>query len=134
MTLLQSKGARQFMKFCLVGLVNTAINYSFFLALYRLFGVPYTAAAVVGFMLGAFSGFFLNKNWTFRAHDLAVGRGLLMYLAAQVLSLGGHMSALLLCTEILGVMPELSNLFGIVVSTFINFSLSKFIVFGKRAQ
>ena len=132
MTFLRSESAGQFVRFCLVGLLNTAINYSLFLALYRLFGMPYAAAAVAGFLAGAFSGFFLNRRWTFRAHEVATGKGLLMYLAVQIFSLGGHMTTLLFCTELLGVIPELSNLLGIGVSTFINFSLSKFVVFGKR--
>ena len=133
MTFLRSESADQFVKFCLVGIVNTAVNYSMFLVLYRINEIPYVAAATAGFMLGAFSGFFLNRSWTFRAHELAAGKGLLMYLAAQVLSLGGHMATLLSCTELLGAAPELSNVLGICVSTFINFSLSKFFVFGKRA-
>jgi putative flippase GtrA len=134
MFLLRSEGSLQFIRFCQVGLANTAINYSIFLVMYRLLGAPYVAAAVSGFMLGAFSGFFLHRSWTFRAHESALGRGLLMYLVVQVISLGGHMASLLFCVELLGTSPELSNLFGIAVSTAINFLLSKHVVFRRCSR
>ncbi|MHB1537075.1 MAG: GtrA family protein [Solirubrobacteraceae bacterium] len=58
----------QFMKFGVVGVLNTLLTFIAFTILTKGFGVWYVAASAVGFAVGAGNGFLLNRRWTFRDH------------------------------------------------------------------
>ena len=53
----------QFLRFCTVGLVNTAVDFTIFFIL-NLGGVPYLIAQVLS--AGVVNSFFLNRKWTFQ--------------------------------------------------------------------
>jgi putative flippase GtrA len=58
----------QFLKFGVVGLMNTTLTFVTFTILVKAFGVWYVAASAVGFAVGACNGFLINRSWTFRGH------------------------------------------------------------------
>jgi putative flippase GtrA len=93
--------AKQFCKFALVGLTNTAISVAVFdlLSAARL---PYAPAAAIAFLAGAVNGYIWNRRWTFQAIDSTRAR--LAYLCVQVLGLGATslLAALLGPVEALG--------------------------------
>jgi putative flippase GtrA len=68
--------ARQFLRFALVGVGNTALSWLVFLALAGV-GTPSPAAAALAFAAGAANGYLWNSRWTFG------GRGPLRYLLVQ---------------------------------------------------
>lgn len=55
----------QLVRFALVGVVNTATYYCFYLSFLAL-GLPYVAAHVVAFLLSMTGSFFLNCHVTYR--------------------------------------------------------------------
>lgn len=55
----------QIVRFALVGVVNTATYYGFYLSFLAL-GLPYVAAHVVAFLLSMTGSFFLNCRFTYR--------------------------------------------------------------------
>lgn len=55
----------QFLRFCTVGLANTAVDFSVFIIL-TLGGVPYLLAQVISYSAGTANSFFLNRKWTFQ--------------------------------------------------------------------
>ncbi len=59
----------QFLKFGVVGLMNTTLTFVTFTILVKVFGVWYVAASAVGFAVGACNGFLINRSWTFRGHS-----------------------------------------------------------------
>ncbi len=60
----------EFVKFALVGLLNTGVDVVIFFALTWL-GVMYLAAQVVSYSCGAANSYLLNKLWTFRSCGLS---------------------------------------------------------------
>jgi putative flippase GtrA len=52
-------------RFCLVGVTNTAVTLGAYSVALRL-AVPYLPAGVLAYVLGAANGFVLNRAWTFR--------------------------------------------------------------------
>jgi putative flippase GtrA len=58
----------QFVKFGIVGISNTLVNFAVYTVLLKVFDVWYLAAAAIGFGLGAVNGFLLNRRWTFEGH------------------------------------------------------------------
>jgi len=55
----------QFLRFCTVGLGNTAIDFTAFFLL-TLGGVPYLLAQVLAYSAGVLNSYLLNRKWTFR--------------------------------------------------------------------
>ncbi len=73
----QSDPYRQFVRFLVVGLSNTALSF----VAYRLllvFSTPYVVAAPLAFAVGVLNGYILNRRWTFAAADTTRSR--LLYL------------------------------------------------------
>lgn len=53
------------MRFCTVGLGNTAVDFTVFVFL-TLGGVPYLPAQVAAYAAGVTNSYFFNRRWTFR--------------------------------------------------------------------
>jgi putative flippase GtrA len=73
--------ARELARFVLVGVSNTLLSFSLYVALLSV-AVPYVPAAVISFGAGALNGYVLNRRWTFAAPDSRVAR--LRYLVVQL--------------------------------------------------
>jgi putative flippase GtrA len=63
------------LRFCIVGATNTAISLIVFVALVAL-GCPAPAASAIGFLVGAFNSYQLNRRWTFAGLERARAAGL----------------------------------------------------------
>jgi putative flippase GtrA len=53
-------------KFCIVGVSNTAVDVGTFSVLVYIFSVPAVAAHVIGFSVGGLNSYVLNSIYTFR--------------------------------------------------------------------
>lgn len=58
------KGVTQFLRFCIVGGMNTTVDFAAFFLLHFI-GVPYTIAQVLSYSCGTANSFFFNRKWTF---------------------------------------------------------------------
>jgi len=118
----------KFIRFLIVGVFNTSINFSIFSLLLIYFKFVYFIAGAIGFFSGAISGFILNKFWTFKS-SVSIKTGLLKYLLVQLLCLVAHISTQIGVTEFVGVPELFSQIFGIFITTFMNFYLINKLVF-----
>jgi putative flippase GtrA len=89
---------RQFARFLLVGLGNTAISFVAYRLLLAL-GTPYVIAAALGFLAGAVNGYVFNRRWTFAARDSARAR--VVYVSVQ--AVGAASTSLLVLLLVGGV-------------------------------
>jgi len=121
---------QEFGKFIMVGVLNTVINYGVFILLFIAFNLIYFVAGAIGFLSGSVSGFFLNRLWTFKS-KIPIARGFLKYFFIQLFCLGAHIITQISVTKILGVPEIYSQLAGIMLTTFLNFFISRAIVFKK---
>ena len=62
----QSEIFRQFVKFCLVGIINTAIDYLVYLGLTRGIDLYFLYANIIAILVAMTFSFIFNKYWTFR--------------------------------------------------------------------
>ncbi len=62
----QNLHARQFVKFVLVGIATTALNFTIYAGLLY-FGVHYLPAATIAFLIATLNSYTFNRSWTFRA-------------------------------------------------------------------
>lgn len=55
----------QFMRFCTVGVGNTAVDFAAFFIL-NLGGAPYLLAQIISYSIGVLNSYIFNRRWTFR--------------------------------------------------------------------
>jgi putative flippase GtrA len=119
---------KQFLKFIVIGVFSTIINYACFYALMKFFSLNYLLASATGFIAGTLAGYGLNKSWTFgvsNSQDKYIFKYFLVYCISLILSvivLKGLVSLLLM-------KPELANVIVIGMTTCTNFLGVKFLVF-----
>jgi putative flippase GtrA len=76
---------RQFGRFLVVGVGNTAVSFVVY-RLLLLVDTPYALAAPLAFAAGAVNGYFFNRRWTFAARDTTRAR--VVYVLVQAAGAG----------------------------------------------
>jgi putative flippase GtrA len=122
---------KQFLKFCLVGLESTVLNYLFFLILLYFFAVNYTLSFAVGFIAGTLFGFVFNKLWSFQSErDSSKEIGL--YILVYVFSLFLGILFLRFFVDSMHISPVVANLPVLILTTLINFFGTKILAFKNK--
>jgi putative flippase GtrA len=122
----------QFVKFGIVGISNTLLNFAVYTLLLKVFDVWYLAAAAIGFAIGATNGFLLNRRWTFDGH---VGDALtpVRWAIVQSCGLGLNEVLLFLWVGVVGVGELLGQALAIVVVTTVTFLVNRAWTFRMHA-
>lgn len=120
---------KQFIRFSLVGCVGVSIQYSTFYLLYKVFSVYYLIASALGCIIGAFIVFLLNRRWTFNIKQGKAVRQLALFFILMALSIAINCIAIYFFTDIVHIIPEISQIIAMAITTLFNFTGSKFWVF-----
>lgn len=126
------EAARQFIRFCLVGLLNTAVTYFSFLLLFKCLRVPLYASNAISYVLGLINSFFFNKKWTFGSAGFKA-KELALFIAVFLVSYGIQF-AFFAFMHHLHWREEIAQLLGMVVYTGIGFVGNKFFTFKEGPQ
>jgi len=122
----------QFVRFCVVGLSNTALSLVVFVIAVSA-GVPYLAASCAAFAAGAINGYTFNRVWTFKAGSFRA-QGLARYGAVQGLGLGLNVGLLAALVEVLNLPSIPAQAVVLPVISVITFALNRRWTFGRSAQ
>ncbi len=125
------RGMRQLIKFGMVGVVNTAIDFSLYLLLTRAFFIFELLANALAMLVAMSFSFFANKRFTFRNHVADHGRQMLKFVAVQGIGfvLGNGTFYLVLQ---LGVFDIYAKICGAIVFTSWNFLAQKYWAFKEK--
>jgi putative flippase GtrA len=123
----------QFMRFCVVGTINTGVDFVVYILLTRLsdfWMANLVYAAVLSYSCGAVSSFILNNFWTFR-RDAGQLRGKVVKFL--VVTAGGLLlnAAILHILVGLGVYDIIAKVFATVCVIAWNFTLFKYWAFKR---
>lgn len=118
-----------FLKFSLVGALNTGVDYGVFLLLFHLFALPYLVAHIVSYSCGVVNSYLWNKFWTFRVTGRFTTREALVFLLVNLAALLLAGLTLGLFVEILKFSETAGKVCAIPVSLLINFLGNRFFVF-----
>ena len=91
----------EFIKFALVGVLNTGVDVAIFFLLTWI-GIPYVAAQAVSYSCGAANSYLFNKVWTFRSSGLSYAE-IVRFTAVNLLSLGISIAVLSLLHSTAGL-------------------------------
>ncbi len=120
--------AMQMIKFCAVGLINTAITLLTIYFLYQFCHINYIAANMIGFLLGFINSFFMNKHWTFNSDGTVLTESL-FFIIVFIISYLIQLKCYLLFNETFKMTAPISQLIAMVVYTAVNFLGNKIITF-----
>lgn len=63
---------KTFLKFIIVGIVNTAVGAGVMFALYNVFHCSYWISSIMNYVVGSIVSFFLNKYFTFKSNTFSL--------------------------------------------------------------
>jgi putative flippase GtrA len=115
----------QFIKFAIVGVLNSAIQYLVFLFLYSLGGTQYLLASIIGYVAGMINSYILNRKWTFGSRNQQLLTELGRFVAVNLISLGVNLGLLYLLVSTGVMVPQWAQVVAIAGSTLVNFVLNK---------
>ena len=125
-----SISVRQFVKFGLVGILNTIITISIIFVFMKLLNISYIISNVVGYLFGFINSFILNKIWTF-ASKKSIGRESFLFVVIFVVCYSLQLILLIILKEKLQIKPEYAQIISIIFYSILNFTGNKFITFRK---
>ena len=115
------KTGLQFLKFALIGILNTGIHYSVFLFLLRIVGVYFLAASAVGYCCGLINSYIFNKLWTFKARGTRKHLEFMKFVLVNIVALGANIISLKGFVSYLSLSPETGQVLAIAFSLIANF-------------
>ena len=122
----------RFLKFSLIGLISTIINYLIFYILFIFFNIFYVFSSIVGYVIGLILGYYFNKKYTFSNKILAGKSYIVKYTFCQILGLISQQIVLISLVEILLIDPIYSNIISIVFAAIVSFLLIENFVFEEN--
>jgi putative flippase GtrA len=123
-----------FVRFSLVGALNTLIDFLVFFLLNHGLGVFYLWAQIASYSCGVFNSFLFNKYWTFRKRRTPFGNELVKFLIVNFLSLVVSVVILYSLNTFFHFDVILSKLITTFSGVTFNFVGSKFWVFNPNAK
>jgi putative flippase GtrA len=120
--------------YALVGVVNTTVDYTIFLAAHAVFDLSLVAANILSWVVAVSGSYVLNSTVTFAAES---GRKLrwpayFTFVASGIAGWLVNTATLLVAAEVLLLPVWLAKLLAIMASFTVNFSMSHFVVFRVR--
>ncbi|MBU0731576.1 GtrA family protein [Patescibacteria group bacterium] len=124
----------QFIRFALIGILNTGIDYVIYLVLTRYvewFDENKVVATSIAFIVAATNSYFLNKIWTFRDKSRQVGRQYIKFFAVSLVGFG--LNAIIFYFLLrLGLFDIFAKILTTGVVLFWNFLANKFWTFKQK--
>ena len=122
----------QFIKFSLVGLLNTAIHYGIFYVTYQYMGLYHLLASTVGFCFAVTNSYIINKYWTFKTRGSKKRREFAKFVIVNLITLSINLGSMALLVERFGIDPRVAQLASIGLTLCINFLGNKFWTFQAK--
>lgn len=118
---------KEFLKFGIVGVINTCIHLAVLFILVNYFSVWYILASFLAFLIAVTNSFIWNTLWTFnkKIHEKTVLRFGKFFSLSAITALS-NLFFLYLFTEFFGIYYMISQIIAIALTLMINFIGNKF--------
>ncbi len=123
------KTGKQFIKFGIVGVLNTGVQFAVFVLLFRWLNLPMLIGSGLGYLAGIVNSYFINRFWTFEVKGKRDKREFFRFFMVNIVSMGVNLGSLKLLVEQGSLLPELAQVFAIGSSLVVNFIGNKFWTF-----
>lgn len=126
-----NESQKQFVKYGLVGVMNTGITWLAMLVLMNLFHVSHMIANPIGYILGLINSFIMNKSWTFKSTGPVKKESYMFFAVFIVCFFIQYLLSNILLIETLGIEKNIAQLPGMVVYTVLGYFGNKLLTFKK---
>lgn len=124
----------QFVKFNIVGLSNTAVDFVVYFLLTKLAGLDYVLAQTISYAAGIANSYVWNTVWTFKKEKRRTAREIVLFVIVNLVSYGVSLGTLALCKDVWHIPYELvSKAAASFASALVNFAGNKLFVFNQPA-
>ena len=122
---------REVLKYSVVGIINTLVGYGVFMV--ALLGLQYSPelANVIGYTIAFSVSFFLNRFFVFTNTNISLQMGL-RFVIAFFVAFAANFGTLVILVRCFLVLPEIAQIFAMIVYTIIFYVLNKNFVFMER--
>ena len=126
-----NEGVNKFVKFGLVGVLNTLINWIIF-ALLNFIGVYYIVANVIAYVIATANSYIWNSKWVFKYNGKNKNETTAKFVILNLIGLGLNTGILCLLVDMVGF----NKLIALVITTgivmIINYIVNKLWVFKEK--
>ena len=127
LVLLGKQVSFEFIKFVLVGCINTLLHLSILYLLVEYFSIYYVFASLIAFIIAVINSFIMNTLWTFKKDiKTKTGSRYGKFFIVSVIAVMANLLLLYLITEYIGIWYILSQVIATGFSLIINFIGNKF--------
>lgn len=122
----------QFLKFGLVGVLNTAIAYVVYL-FFIMLGIHYMVSNLIGFSVSVINSYYWNNRYVFKADRQRVWWKTLVKTYVSYAGTGIVLSSLLLYlwVDVLYISPTIAPMLNLIITVPVNFVANKFWAYRK---
>ncbi|MBJ8152842.1 GtrA family protein [Bacillus cereus] len=121
---------KKFLKFSLIGILNTFITIISYIALVKV-GINYLTANYFAYLIGVINSYYWNKNWVFEFKNKEISL-FLKFLIVNIIVLTFNTINLFILVDKLFINKFISQLVSISVGMIMNFFLNKLWTFNKQ--
>jgi len=125
------KKNQQFIKFVIVGLMNTTITLVIIFILFNIFKVDYKISNAIGYVAGLINSFFFNKLWTFKSNKNIFLEMLLFFFIFSICYFA-NLGLVVLLVECFGIGKNVAQFPGMILYTLLNYFGNKLLTFRKN--
>ena len=120
---------RQFIKFCIVGIANTLLDYAVYLFFTRIFGFYFLYANIISTIAGMTSSFIFNKYWTFKNREKDFKKQYLKFVIVNVIYFFLYNGIFYCLVEIFGIYDLIAKIIAVFICIFWNFLANRYWTF-----
>lgn len=117
--------SKQFVKFCLVGFTNMAIDILVYWLLTRLFNYYYILAAICSFAVAVTWSFFINRRWTFRHTGSDMASRYFKFFTVNTIIAFLNLTSLFILVDWFGFYDLAVKVVAAIILALLNFSFNK---------
>ena len=124
---------KQFLAFCTIGIVNTAVDFTVFFLTIELLLADKVVANIIAWFIAVQLSYMMNSRFTFRepSHHLSL-KALSKFMLSGIIGLVVATVSLLVLNQFMDLM--LAKLISIFIGLLFNFTLAKYFVFTKEPE
>jgi putative flippase GtrA len=131
------KKHEELIKYLIIGVLTTVINYIIFAILVKLANIEMHVSNIIAWLVSVIFAYFTNKLFVFESKSFklkVIGKEVLSFGAARIFSLGLEEVILYVFVNLLNMNELIIKLIANVIVIIVNYILSKFIIFKKDSK
>ena len=129
-----SKNPKQLLKYILVGLLGTGLDFLLLYSLVKYLHLFYLLAAFISIAIVLWISFGLNKYWTFKDERKKYFPQFFKFVLAHALGNGINLTILFFLVQVFGLWYIFAKICATAVSAIFNFFITKELVFNQRTE